>query len=137
MGTTTCQCLYDKMGYQFLNNFLIVVLLVLVVILAVIFFYCKSVNKSVNNTNNQYQYQYQREISTLPTPSAPHKIPSSRDHIDSLGNSHSPELAINIIPTAPTLQKNNIEDNVNDPPPPTYEAMHTYNVTKISLETLV
>ena len=59
------------------------------------------------------------------------------DHIDSLGNSHSPELAINIIPTAPTLQKNNIEDNVNDPPPTYEEALHTNNVTKISLETLV
>ena len=131
------------MGFQILNNFLIVapsliVVLLVVVILAVIFCYCKSVNKSVNNTNNQYQYQYQREISTLPTHSAVHEIPSSGDHIDSLGNSYSPELAINIIPTAPTLQKNNIEDNVNNPPPPTYEeAMHTYNVTKISLETLV
>ena len=126
------------MEFQMLNDFLIVALIV-VVILAVIFCSCcKSVNKSVNNTNNQYQYPYQREISTLPTPSAPHDIPSSGDHIDSLGNSYSPELAINIIPTAPTLQKNNIEDNVNNPPPPTYEeAMHTYNVTKISLETLV
>merc|ERR1711993_131505 len=103
-----------------LNNFLIVVLIV-VVVLAVIFCCCwcccKSVNKSVNTTNNQYQYQYQREISTLPTHSAIHDIPSSGDHIDSLGNSYSPELAINIIPTAPTLQKNNIEDNVNDQPP--------------------
>ena len=73
----------------------------------------------------------------MPTPSAIHDIPSSGDHIDSLGSSYSPELAINIIPTAHTLQKNNIEDNVNDPPPTYEEAMHTNNVTKISLETLV
>merc|ERR1712062_334243 len=125
------------MGFQILNNFYII-LLIVVVILAVIFYCCWCCCNCENNTNNQYQYQYQkREISTFPTPSAVHDIPSSGYHIDSLGNSHSPELAINIIPTAPTLQKNNIEDNVNDPPPTYEEALHTNNVTKISLETLV